>query len=109
MSFGNELGINEYTRLGRFRFETAKNMETYFTEFKKSKFVKLAIVDISLQGIDPFYCSVEDYSYYILMNYIRGHRLFLKRSDDGDFIEVYSMNYQKVLQENTVKMKKKKR
>ncbi len=104
----NDINYVEYTKIGSFVYALeGENGNDFFEKIDRSKFSSYAILDKSLDGIEAFYVFMEDYSYNIVINKIKGHNIILKKSEIDHFIDVYSTNYKEVMEQKNIQKVKK--
>ena len=99
----NVLNHEEYIKIGSFVFSSDfRKDELYFEAISKREFSKYAYIDDTLSDIDIFYVLVEDYIYNIVIKYKQGHKLLIRKSKDGNFIDVYSLNDKRLIEQTGV-------
>ena len=99
----NVLNHGEYIKIGSFAFSSCFSKdECYFEAINKRELLKYAYIDESLSAIDIFYVLVEDYIYNIVIKYKQGHKLLIRKSNDGNFIDVYSLHDKRLIEQKGV-------
>ena len=105
----NVFNYGECIKIGSFAYgvEGDKNLHL-FDRFTKEQLSIYAILDKDLEQHETFYIGFDDYMHNIIYNRLQGHEMFLKKSDKGKVIEVYSLNYNKIkeYEKNILEVKK---
>jgi len=93
-----------YTKIGVCFYNSNR---TPLINISKNEVTKFSKLSSELDGLPNFYLDRNNFMFHIYNNYIKGYKLYLKASKDYGQIDVYSINYHEVLnQENIQKVKK---
>ena len=104
MRKNNKLDNVVYTKIGSCHYNFYRDALKNVSKEEITKFVEL---EESLEKCERFFIDKNGFLFHIYYNHIKGHKLFLKRSDVYGQLDVYSTNYEDVIKNEDIQKAKK--